>query len=48
MAYRLKDHVKLLSGGILNGECRCILYIQSDIDKRAKREIKKRLETSSH
>lgn len=43
MAYRLKDHVTLLSGGIFNRECRCILYIQSDIDKRTQRGIKERL-----
>lgn len=48
MACRLKDHVKLLSGGILNRECRCILYIQSDFDKTAKREIKKRLKRQAH
>lgn len=48
MACRLKDHVKLLSGGILNKECRCILYIQYDFDKRAKREIKKRLKRQAH
>lgn len=43
MAYRLKDHVKLLNGGILNRERRCILYIQSDIDKRQQRGIKETL-----
>lgn len=44
MAYRLKDHVKLLSNGILNRERRCILYIQSDIDKREQRGIKESLQ----
>lgn len=43
MAYRLKNHVTLLSGGIFNRECRCILYIKSDIDKRTQGGIKERL-----
>lgn len=43
MAYKLKDHVKLLSSAILNRERRCILNIQSDIDKRQQREIKETL-----
>lgn len=43
MAYTLKGHVPLLSSGVFNRECRCILYIESDIDKRAQRGIKEKL-----